>query len=187
MRIISGILKGKKILQPLDSNTRPLRDLVKETIFNIIQHSNDNKIDLNNTKILDLFSGTGSFGIECLSRGAKKVFFVENYYKSLKILNKNIENFNLRNKTFIFNKNVLEIDKYLKTNKKFDLIFIDPPFKNNQLNEIINKIKNLKITTENTRIIIHRDKKTKEEINQKFLITREKILGLSKIYYGKII
>ena len=63
MRVISGILKGKKILQPLDINTRPLRDLVKETIFNIIDHSKDASVDLDNAKILDLFSGTGSFGI----------------------------------------------------------------------------------------------------------------------------
>ena len=79
MRIISGFLKGKKILQPLDNNTRPLRDLVKETIFNIIQHSKENEVNLNGARILDLFSGSGSFGLECLSRGAKKVFFVENY------------------------------------------------------------------------------------------------------------
>jgi 16S rRNA (guanine966-N2)-methyltransferase len=187
MRVISGILKGKKILQPLDINTRPLRDLVKETIFNIIDHSKDASVDLDNAKILDLFSGTGSFGIECLSRGARKAVFVENYDKSLKILDKNIKNFNLEDKTFVFKKSVFEIDKFLKINEKFDIIFIDPPFKNKQLNEIIDKIKNLNLISENTRIIIHRDKKTKEKINQKFLILREKILGLSKIYFGKII
>ena len=144
-------------------------------------------MDLDNAKILDLFSGTGSFGIECLSRGARKAVFVENYDKSLKILDKNIKNFNLEDKSFVFKKSVFEIDKFLKINEKFDIIFIDPPFKNKQLNEIIDKIKNLNLISENTRIIIHRDKKTKEKINQKFLILREKILGLSKIYFGKII
>ena len=113
--------------------------------------------------------------------------FVENYDKSLKILNKNIRNFNLEDKAFVFKKSVFEIDKFLKINEKFDIIFIDPPFKNKQLNEIIDKIKNLNLISENTRIIIHRDKKTKEKINQKILILREKILGLSKIYFGKII
>ena len=87
MRIISGFLKGKKILQPLDNNTRPLRDLVKETIFNIIQHSKENEVNLNGARILDLFSGSGSFGLECLSR-EQKVFFVENYNNSLNILSK---------------------------------------------------------------------------------------------------
>ena len=86
MRIISGSFKGKKILQPKDIKTRPLKDLTKESIFNIINHSNKFKINLANSNILDLFSGVGSFGIECLSRGAKYVTFVENYYGVLPIL-----------------------------------------------------------------------------------------------------
>ena len=78
MRIISGIFKGKKILEPLDIETRPLKDLTKESIFNIIKHSKKFKVNLEGATILDLFSGVGSFGIECLSRKAKMVFFVEN-------------------------------------------------------------------------------------------------------------
>ena len=69
MRIISGNFRGKKILEPKDIQTRPLKDLTKESIFNILSHSNKFKIDLENSNILDLFSGVGSFGIECLSRG----------------------------------------------------------------------------------------------------------------------
>ena len=92
MRIISGYLKGKKILEPKDIKTRPLKDLTKESIFNIINHSNKFKINLKNSKYLDLFSGVGSFGIECLSRGAKKVIFVENYKNVLPILKKNLLN-----------------------------------------------------------------------------------------------
>jgi len=71
MRIISGTFRGKKILEPKDIKTRPLKDLTKESIFNILNHSNKFKIDLENSNILDLFSGVGSFGIECLSRWAK--------------------------------------------------------------------------------------------------------------------
>ncbi len=73
MRIISGHFKGKKILQPKDFKTRPLKDLTKESIFNIIVHSNKFSINLEDSNILDLFSGVGSFGLECLSRGSKKV------------------------------------------------------------------------------------------------------------------
>ena len=90
MRIISGIFKGKKILQPKDQKTRPLKDLTKESIFNIIEHSKKFKVELKNSIILDLFSGTGSFGIECLSRNAKKVIFVENYCGILPILKRNL-------------------------------------------------------------------------------------------------
>ena len=66
MRIISGISKGKKILQPKDLSTRPLKDLTKESIFNILTHSNKFNIKLKDSNILDLFSGVGSFGLECL-------------------------------------------------------------------------------------------------------------------------
>ena len=90
MRIISGDFRGKKINQPKDIKTRPLKDLTKESIFNIISHSNKINIDLKNSNVLDLFSGVGSFGIECLSRGAKHVTFVENYSGVLPILKKNL-------------------------------------------------------------------------------------------------
>ena len=79
MRIISGSLKGKKILDPKDLNTRPLKDLTKESIFNVINHSNKFEIIIKKSAILDIFSGVGSFGIECLSRGADHVTFIENY------------------------------------------------------------------------------------------------------------
>ena len=75
MRIISGVHKGKKILLPINKNTRPLRDLVKESIFNLIQHSSKFDIKVSNSDVLDLFSGSGSFGLECISRGASRVDF----------------------------------------------------------------------------------------------------------------
>ena len=90
MRIISGNFKGKKILEPKDAYTRPLKDLTKESIFNIINHSNKFKVKIEGSVILDLFSGVGSFGIECLSRNANKVYFVENYKNVLSILKKNL-------------------------------------------------------------------------------------------------
>ena len=98
MRIISGYLKGKKIDLPKDDFTRPLKDMVKESIFNIIEHSNDISSKLKEAVVLDLFSGTGSFGLECVSRGAKKVIFNENYNSAINILEKNIKNLNCENK-----------------------------------------------------------------------------------------
>ena len=86
MRIISGVFRGKKISEPKDLNTRPLKDLTKESIFNILSHSNKFKVLINKSNILDIFSGVGSFGIECLSRGAVQVIFIENYKQVLLIL-----------------------------------------------------------------------------------------------------
>ena len=90
IRIISGVYRGKKIIEPKDTQTRPLKDLTKESIFNILNHSKKFKVDLENSDVLDLFSGVGSFGIECISRGVKSVVFVENYNGVLPILKRNL-------------------------------------------------------------------------------------------------
>jgi len=186
MRVIGGNLKGKKILNPSDKSTRPLKDIVKESIFNIIEHSKNEYVELNNAKVLDLFSGTGSFGIECLSRGAKKVIFFENYINSIKILKKNLELLNLNKQSNIIEKDAYNIILSQNNLTKFDLIFLDPPFKDNKLNQLIEKIKLMKITSKNTLIIIHRNKKISENISKDLIISKEKNYGLSKIIFGKI-
>ena len=101
MRIIGGKFRGKKILQPKDKETRPLRDLAKESIFNIINHSNKFKINIENSIVLDLFAGVGSFGLECLSRGAEHVTFVEKYNGVLPILKRNLNDLNMKEKSEI--------------------------------------------------------------------------------------
>ena len=101
MRVIGGKLKGRLIKFVKSSTTRPLKDSVKENIFNIIIHTNKFSVNLFNSNVLDVFSGIGSFGIECLSREAKSVTFVENYLPAASILKKNIVNLNLEKKSFI--------------------------------------------------------------------------------------
>ena len=86
MRIISGNFKGKKLLISKDKHTRPLKDNVKESIFNILEHSKLINYKISNSNILDLFSGFGSFGLECISRGSKHVTFFENHPPTLRIL-----------------------------------------------------------------------------------------------------
>ncbi len=186
MRIIGGNLKGKKILNTTDKSTRPLKDIVRESIFNIIEHSKKEYVKLSNAKVLDLFSGTGSFGIECLSRGAEKVIFFENYSNSIRILKKNLNSLNLNKYSKIIEKNAYNISNYQYNLFKFDLIFLDPPFKDNKLNELIEKIKKMNISSKNTLIIIHRNKKFSENISKDLIISKEKIYGLSKIIFGKI-
>ena len=107
MRIISGKFRGKKLFLSQDKNTRPLKDLAKESIFNIIDHSNKFRVQIVGSNVLDLFSGVGSFGIECLSRGANKVIFAENYKGVLSILKKNL--INLKSKS---NYKIIEDDIY---------------------------------------------------------------------------
>ena len=95
MRIISGLNKGKKLIMPNDKTTRPLKDMAKESIFNVLTHAHYINFHLKGSKVLDLFSGVGSFGLECISRGSKFVFFLENYPPVLEILKKNIINLKL--------------------------------------------------------------------------------------------
>ena len=100
MRIISGFLKGQTIDFKKSSTTRPLKDSVRENIFNILSHSNFIDIQLQNSEVLDLYSGTGSFGIECLSRGAKKIYFVEKDKNMTNLLQKNLLGFDAQKKNY---------------------------------------------------------------------------------------
>jgi len=184
MRIISGYLKGKKILEPKNKITRPLKDMVKESIFNIIKHSNKFDIEINNSIILDLYSGIGSFGLEAISRGSLKVIFVENYSEALTILKKNIKNLGVGEKS-----NVLENDIYSKLDlqkfdSKFDIIFLDPPFKDENFSNIIDKIFNAKILKKNGILIFHRNIKTNDKLKKNFNLLEKKKYGLSKIIFG---
>ena len=165
MRIISGKFKGKKILEPNDLSTRPLKDLTKESIFNIIQHSNKFRINFENSEILDLFSGTGSFGIECISRGAKFVDFVENYEGILPILKRNLTDLNSRSNYSIIEKDIFKNLNLKNLKKKYDIIFLDPPYKESELYEIISQIVNEKILKQKGIIILHRHKKQIDQQN----------------------
>ena len=185
MRIIGGIFKGIKIFEAFDKNTRPLKDLVKESILNILEYSKDSRLNLNNSLVLDLFSGTGSFGLECISRGASKVYFIENYENSLEILYKNIKKLKCEKKTRVFNGdafNFLKNEEIIR--QKIDLIFLDPPYKEKKLNNLLNDILSLKLLKKDGIIIIHRHKKEEENYPEKFNILKIKIYGISKIIFG---
>ena len=182
MRIISGLYKGKKILEPKDNKTRPLKDLTKESIFNLIFHSKKFNLEFKNSTILDLFSGVGSFGLECLSRGAKKVTFVENYKEVLPILKRNLINMKLFNNFKIIERNVYENLEFLR-NEKFDIIFLDPPFRDKKISELLNKIKEENLLSKNGVIILHRHKKEADILPNQFKIIEEKKYGISKISF----
>jgi len=185
MRVISGKLKGKKILLPKDNLTRPLRDLVKESIFNLLEHSNKLNISTTNANVLDLFSGSGSFGLEIISRGAEKVTFVENYSPAYEILSKNIINLQCQNKTEIINANCFDyIDKLNKEELKFDLIFLDPPFKEKEINNLIENIKNKELLNKDGIIILHRHKKDDVVLTSYLNIIEQRSYGISKITFG---
>tara|TARA_B110000444_G_C18441056_1_gene411300 strand:- start:35 stop:598 length:564 start_codon:yes stop_codon:yes gene_type:complete len=184
MRIISGKYKGKKILEPSDNKTRPLKDLAKESLFNVIKHSNLVKIDIKNSSILDLFSGVGSFGLECLSRGAANVDFCENYSNVVKILKKNISNLKFEEKTEIIEEDIFDIDSLSNLKKKYEIIFIDAPFKEKKILALMKNLIKLKLLKRNGIFILHRHKKENDLFPKEFNILIEKFYGVSKIIFG---
>ena len=188
MRIISGDYKGRKIFESMDKETRPLKDLTKESIFNILEHSKNMKIAIKKSNVLDVFSGTGSFGLECISRGASKVCFIEWHESSIKILKKNIKKLNCEKKIKLFSKNAYNMKaiKKIKENK-FNIIFLDPPYKEKNIILLLNEIKDMNILFEKGIIILHRHKKSNDNFDNKFKILRTENYGISKIFFGKFI
>ena len=184
MRIISGNFKGRKILTPNDIKTRPLKDLTKESIFNILKHSNKFNVEIKNSVVLDLFAGVGSFGIECLSNEAKYVTFVENYNGVLPILKKNLSNLKLDKKYEVIEQNIFTELKL--TNINYDIIFLDPPYKDKNISELIDKIFEINLLSKSGIIITHRNKNVKEKYSKNFRILEEKTYGISKISFGNL-
>ena len=147
MRIISGTAKGTKLYTLDGLNTRPTLDRVKESIFNIIQN------DIEDSIVLDLFSGSGNLGIEALSRGAKYAYLVDNNPKAIDIIKKNINNLDINN-VKVIKKDYKQALKYLKENdKKLDIIFLDPPYKTDYIEESIKLITEYNLLSEDGLII----------------------------------
>ena len=184
MKIIGGNFKGKKLFLPNDKITRPLKERVKESIFNLVEHSNKMNIQIENSMVLDLFSGSGSFGIECLSREAKKVIFIEDYIEAIKVLEKNLKSLkDIKNYEIIKDNCFNFFESNTRLNLKFDIIFMDPPYKELRLNQILERIKEQNLLQENGIIILHRHKKDILEISNKINIIEERFYGISKISY----
>ena len=120
MQIHAGNLKGRRIKTVKNAPYRPTTAIVRKSLFDILR-------DIEDKSFLDLFSGTGSFGIECLSRGAAEVIFFENYHNSLKILKQNIFNLKLENRSIVFDYSAYNLKEVNLEDRIFNIIFLDPP------------------------------------------------------------
>jgi len=188
MRIIAGKLRGTSLFLSQNKSTRPLKDRARESIFNLLTHSNKISFQLEKSKILDLYAGTGSFGLECLSRQASSVCFVEKEKETIKILKKNIEKLKLIKKTDIFYDDVISLIERQNIFKlKFDLIFCDPPFKDLYIKKLIQLIFTCNVLQKDGILILHRYKYTKEKLPNYYNIIDERIYGISKISLGKFL
>ncbi len=144
MRIISGTSKGRKLVTPKRYSLRPTSDRVKESLFNILGGEVEGKV------VLDLFAGTGNLGIEALSRGAKTVIFVEKGRQALQIIQTNLNQFGLTDRSEILPKDVNRAIGILKQRGEcFDLILMDPPYEKGLIQRTLMKL--------NTHRIYHKD------------------------------
>ncbi len=154
MRVIAGIARGRKLISKDIKGTRPTLDRVKESLFNILGYP------LNGLLVLDLFSGTGNLGIEALSRGADKVVFVDNNLECYKLINKNINILGFEERSDVLK---ADAESFLSnTNMKFDIILMDPPYKNIDLIFKVIKIVNEgSILKQDGLLVIEHDNKFK--------------------------
>jgi 16S rRNA (guanine966-N2)-methyltransferase len=177
MRIISGEFKGRRINVPDSKDIRPTTDRVRETLFNIL----NNKIDFNNRKVLDLYAGSGSLGLECLSRGASEVHFIERNFKIYKNLQENINSLGAVEKCKIFKMEVLKFSQ-LSRNEDYDLIIADPPFFMDDIYSVVVNLINNKYFAVDGFMIIERSVQTKVKDIENFKVEPFKIIGDSCLY-----
>ena len=142
MRVITGSARGRRLKTPEGMDIRPTTDNVKESLFNILQ------FDIEGRRVLDLFAGTGQLGIECLSRGAREVVFVDKSRDAVRIVKENL-------KTCGLSAPVLQQDAlaYLRSGQVFDLIFIDPPYDSGLYKDVLETINSVDILSDGGIII----------------------------------
>ena len=172
MRIISGKYKGKKLKGYDIEGTRPTMDRVKESIYGIIQNY------VKDSTVLDLFAGSGSLGLEAISNGAKKLILIDNNKKVTDTIKENI-------KSFDEDIDVITTDykKYLKTtNEKYDIIFLDPPYRAGLMNKALKIIEERKLLSEEG-IIVCEFENIKIETN--FKLIKEKKYGPKTVHIYK--
>jgi len=150
MQILAGKYKGKRLLAGKDLSIRPLTNRLKESIFNILQ---DLVLDRHT---LDLFCGSGSFGLEALSRGAVRIDFVEQSNAAIRYLKTNLFNLKINSDNYAIHH--MDAVRFCRVSRKsYDLILMDPPFKFQALQELIEIIFNRKMLEQNGLMIIHHE------------------------------
>ena len=178
-KIISGILKGRNVNGYNILGTRPTMDRVKESIFSMIQNN------LHDSIVLDLFSGSGNLGIEAISNGAKFVYFNDYNRKCINLIRENLTNFNVLEKSVLLNYDYLECLNYLSKRKiKFNLVFLDPPYKDLIINRIIDILIKKELLYDKALIICEMDKK--EYYNNDCIeLYRERKYGNKEVFIYK--
>lgn len=176
MRVIGGIARGRKLLPPEGMGTRPTLDRVKEAMFNIIQNKTPEAITL------DMFSGTGSLGIEAASRGAEKSYLIEMGDRSYTLLKQNIENLKLNDVCVPLKGDSYKyIEEFHKKCVEFDIIFIDPPYSKEMIPPAIDLISKNEVLKKDGLIV------TKIDAGEEIYEGNDEIILINHRKYGNTI
>ena len=179
IRIIGGKWKGKKIYFDLNDDLRPTPDRAKETLFNWLGQN------LNEMNCLDLFSGTGALGLEAISRGAKRVTFVEKNKDYLAKIKKVYLDMSEKENCDFFCADCLNWVRNFNSEIKYDLIFIDPPFNKNLIDDLLSDILNKNLLSKNGKIYFEFEKKLDLEIPESLSLKKKKSLGKKKLCFSR--
>lgn len=177
MRIISGEFRGRTIKFPKSKLVRPTTDKNKEAIFNIL----NNLTNFNEIKVCDIYAGSGSLGLEALSRGAEKIHFVEKSFKVQKMLKENIASLNTELFCKVFNMSALKFSS-LTQHDTYDLIILDPPFFHDDVHQVVENLIKNKFLNKSGIMLLERSIQTKEKDIENFEIEPLRKLGDSLIY-----
>ena len=187
MRIISGKFRGLKLHPPLDSNTRPTSDRLKEALFSILESYKYN-LNISTSKVLDICSGTGALGIEAISRGAKLVYFIENDPKATDVIEKNISKLKINNQNELYIKLIKDdaIKALGKISAIFDIVFIDPPYNSSIIEECLIGLKELNLINNDSYIFAESSKKASFQFDG-YKVFDTKTYGKSKLTILRLI
>lgn len=176
MRVIAGSRKSLQLQTPPGMDTRPTTDRIKETLFNMIGH------DICDAVFLDMFAGSGQMGIEALSRGARKAYFIEKDKRALSCIRSNLTHTKLEDASLVIAGDVLSTIKRLSTGAAMDIIFVDPPYHLRLEQKILEEIQHANILAEDGYVIMEADKSTDFSFVDKigFSVFREKTYKTNK-------
>ncbi len=189
MRIISGNRKGHKLITRKNQSARPISDKNRETIFNLLAHGKgivETGFSLNQSTILDVFAGTGSFSFEALSRGAKKSVLIEKDSTMVDLIYENIKKLDFLDVVQVYHIDALRVQS-IDFQDKFDLVYIDPPYQKALDEKFIDKIGMINCLSENCIIIIEQSIEDKVLANNRIELIRMKELGNSRFSFFKAI
>ncbi len=179
MRIIAGEFKSRKIDFPKTRLTRPMTDRSKETLFNILGSLVSGK------HVLDLYAGSGSLGLEALSRGALDVTFVDRADWAVKVIHRNLESLELSARAQVVESDVLKaIDRFEKKGLRFNLIFVDPPFEHGLVQKTLNKLDQSAIVAPFAQIVVgHTVQEPVQDQFQTLELARTKKIGQANLSF----